>query len=99
MTRTEVLLLVSLFLTPTASLAQVEARQATPEEIAAPGTEADVEVPSPMLLEMSLGSRQDGKIQRKSLHEIPMGYQEVRQRQGPCQKGPGHEARGQEEND
>lgn len=73
MKRTDALLLVSLLFAPAASLAQIEARQATPEEVASPGTEADVEVPSPMLLEMSLGPRQDGKVQRKSLHEIPMG--------------------------
>ncbi|MEA2564012.1 MAG: hypothetical protein QOH06_5516 [Acidobacteriota bacterium] len=52
---------------------QVEVRQAKPEDLAAPGTAPDQEVPNPMLLDLSLGVQVDGKVQRKPMNETAFG--------------------------
>ncbi len=52
---------------------QVEVRQAKPEDLAPPGAAPDQKVPNPMLLEMTLGARTDGKIERKSMADVAYG--------------------------
>jgi hypothetical protein len=73
MVLSRVLLVSVLFASFTPLYAQVEVRQAKPEDLAAPGTESDQEVANPMLLELPLGARVDGKVQRKPMNEVSFG--------------------------
>jgi hypothetical protein len=67
-------LLVSVFVASSMPLySQVEVRQAKPEDMAAPGTESDQEMANPMLLDLPLGARVDGKVQRKPMNEVSFG--------------------------
>jgi hypothetical protein len=72
------ILLVSVFVASFTPLyGQVEVRQAKPEDLAAPGTEPDQEVANPMLLDLPLGARVDGKVQRKPMNEVPFGQTRI----------------------
>ena len=65
--------LVLVFCLPGLAYGQVEARHAQPEDLVAPGAQGDVEVASPMLIELSLGAKNEGKVQRKALNEVASG--------------------------
>ena len=66
-------ILMMVALVPVSLGAQVEVRQAKPEDLSAPGTQGDQKVPSPMLIDLSLGAKVDGKVERKPFNEIQFG--------------------------